>query len=108
MEITIAKNAGFCFGVRRATNSLEAAINSKQPNERIYTLGKLIHNDVFNARLAMKGVSVISEGDIEKIALSSNEKEKVTLVIRAHGVTAECEAKLAELIVNMKSELGIR
>jgi 4-hydroxy-3-methylbut-2-enyl diphosphate reductase IspH len=26
MEITVAKNAGFCFGVKRATDSLEAAI----------------------------------------------------------------------------------
>ena len=30
MKITVAKNAGFCFGVKRATDSLEAAIEKKE------------------------------------------------------------------------------
>ena len=46
MPVTIAKSAGFCFGVKRAAESVEARLNEKDPNEKIYTLGKLIHNDI--------------------------------------------------------------
>ena len=48
MTVTVAKNAGFCFGVKRATDSLESAIENKREGERIYTLGNLIHNDIYN------------------------------------------------------------
>ena len=45
--ITVAEGSGFCFGVDRAAKKLEAAIASKHPSERIYTLGALIHNEIF-------------------------------------------------------------
>ena len=45
--ITVAKNAGFCFGVKRAVDTLLSAIESKREGERIFTLGTLIHNGVF-------------------------------------------------------------
>ena len=96
MEITIAKNAGFCFGVRRATNSLEAAINSKQPNERIYTLGHLIHNRPYNEELRSRGVECISMDDIERVALEA-EKYPVTVIVRAHGIPREDEKRLAAI-----------
>ena len=41
MDITIAKNAGFCFGVKRATDSLESEIVNKREGQRIYTLGNI-------------------------------------------------------------------
>ena len=97
MEIVIGKDSGFCFGVKRASDTVEALIASAKEGERIFTLGKLIHNDTFNSRLAARGVSAIDEGDIEDIAKLSEGGNKVTLVLRAHGVTAECENKLKEL-----------
>ena len=39
MSIRIAENAGFCFGVKRATDRLESAINGRSEGERIFTLG---------------------------------------------------------------------
>ena len=45
MNIIIAKNAGFCFGVKRATDELEKRLENKSEGERIYTLGTLIHNE---------------------------------------------------------------
>ena len=39
MSVTISKNAGFCFGVKRATDSLERAIKDNTDNTRLYTLG---------------------------------------------------------------------
>ena len=52
--IRIAKNAGFCFGVKRATGIVEELIKSKTENDVICTLGKLIHNEQYNEYL--KGV----------------------------------------------------
>ncbi|MBQ1963289.1 MAG: 4-hydroxy-3-methylbut-2-enyl diphosphate reductase, partial [Clostridia bacterium] len=44
-KITVAENAGFCFGVKRATDRLEQALKQAQGGERILTLGHLIHNE---------------------------------------------------------------
>ena len=41
--ITVAKNAGFCFGVKRAVDELQKRIDEKSVGERIFTLGSLIH-----------------------------------------------------------------
>ena len=47
-EIRIAKNAGFCFGVRRATGLLEDALEkAKSTGETVYTLGHIIPNHVY-------------------------------------------------------------
>ena len=42
MNVFLAENAGFCFGVKRAVD--EAIKTQKQYNKKIYTLGPLIHN----------------------------------------------------------------
>lgn len=49
MKIEIAASAGFCFGVRRATKTLEDEIASG--SRTVYTLGRLIHNDGYNRSL---------------------------------------------------------
>ena len=41
MKITIAKNAGFCFGVSRA---VETVYNLLKDDHKICTLGPIIHN----------------------------------------------------------------
>lgn len=41
MEIIIAENSGFCFGVKRSVDLAEKALESKKNK---YTLGPLIHN----------------------------------------------------------------
>ena len=50
MEITIAKNAGFCFGVKRAADTVSSLIETSKKGTKIYTLGKLIHNDKISIR----------------------------------------------------------
>ena len=42
--VTLAKNAGFCFGVKRAADMTESLLST--PGLRIFTLGDLIHNRV--------------------------------------------------------------
>ena len=97
MEITVAKNAGFCFGVKRATDSLEAAIKSKSEGERIFTLGTLIHNDTYNAMLKDKGVRVTSIDEVRALSESASSDAPVTIFIRAHGIPKQDEALLSSL-----------
>ena len=46
MKITVASHAGFCFGVRRATETVENALRAGQSH--ICTLGRLIHTATVN------------------------------------------------------------
>ena len=97
MDITIAKNAGFCFGVKRATDSLENAINQKKTGEKIYTLGNLIHNAPYNQSLRERGVECISMADVEDAA---KDGARVTVFVRAHGIPKGDEARLREMSQN--------
>ena len=97
MSITVAKNAGFCFGVKRATDRLEAAIANRSSGERIFTLGNIIHNDVYNAYLCKCGVGVLRIDGVEAVAESASADAPVTLFVRAHGIPKQHEAMLASL-----------
>ncbi|MGI6167189.1 MAG: bifunctional 4-hydroxy-3-methylbut-2-enyl diphosphate reductase/30S ribosomal protein S1 [Eubacteriales bacterium] len=96
-NIIVAQNSGFCFGVKRAADSIEAKLDMAAPGERIYTLGKLIHNDTYNSYLASRGVGVLEESEIEAVAASASAESPVTLFIRAHGVTLWTEELLGRL-----------
>lgn len=94
--VRVAESAGFCFGVRRATERVEGALAELRPGDRLLTLGKLIHNDDYIASLAARGVEVISEANIPAAAAESDQRTGTTTVfIRAHGVTVETEQQLA-------------
>lgn len=77
MEIVLAKSAGFCFGVRRAT---QMAFEAAAEHEHICSLGPVIHSPQVVKRLAEQGVSVVS--DVEDIPPGS-------VIVRSHGVTLE-------------------
>ena len=80
MKITLAKTAGFCFGVNRAVDIVEKLAES---GEKVCTLGPIIHNAQLVKQLEDKGVRIIN---------TPNEAESdEVLVIRSHGVTAEVE-----------------
>ena len=63
MEIICARVLGYCMGVRRAVESAEKALNSSE--EKIYTLGPLIHNPVVLNSLEKRGLSILKEDDIQ-------------------------------------------
>ncbi len=84
--IRIASKAGFCFGVKRATDAAEKAIPG---GGTIYTLGRLIHNDGYVAALKEKGVGEISAEDIAGVCERADAGEKITVIIRAHGEIKE-------------------
>ncbi len=85
MQVLIADEYGFCFGVERAVEMVEEAL---QEGDTVRTLGPLIHNDQEMARLATHGVSMISA----PVQIQRGE----TAVIRAHGVTPQVEVELRE------------
>ena len=97
MKITIAKNAGFCFGVKRATDSLEEKIDNASRGERIFTLGTLIHNETYNEMLQSRGVCVTSIDRVSELSESATEDSPVTVFIRAHGIPRQDEELLARL-----------
>lgn len=94
MNITLAENAGFCPGVKRADEAVRTLINDI--DGKIYTLGELIHNRIYNDSLLDKGVSSVSIEEISEI-LNKDPYSKATLVIRTHGITKEDNELLAAL-----------
>ena len=77
MQIELAKTAGFCFGVKRAVDTVYEEIDK---DKIIYTYGPIIHNDLVVNDLSAKGVSIVNSPD--ELA----KAPKGTVIIRAHGV----------------------
>ena len=96
MNIVIAKNAGFCFGVKRATDELEKRLENKSEGERIYTLGTLIHNETYNAELYAAGVRVTDISSIRALSEEATQSAPVTVFVRAHGIPKQDEETLRE------------
>ncbi len=92
MEIILAKTAGYCFGVNRALDAVDKAIEDGQVH-LIHTLGPIIHNPQVIEKLEERGVKTVQGLD---------EIEKGTIVIRSHGVgenvIKEAEEKSLNLI----------
>ena len=76
MSVTVAKSAGFCFGVNRAVELVEKAAGE---GKQVCTLGPIIHNRHAVAHFEKMGVGVIASPE-EAVAGQ-------TVVIRSHGVT---------------------
>ena len=74
MEIILAENHGFCYGVKRAVEMANEAADS---DGKSYTLGPIIHNPQVVGRLESKGVSPIQE---------VSDIDEGTMIIRSHGV----------------------
>jgi (E)-4-hydroxy-3-methyl-but-2-enyl pyrophosphate reductase len=85
MQVLLADEYGFCFGVERAVEMVEEALSE---GETVRSLGPLIHNDQEMQRLGRQGVQTISE----PVQIGRGE----TAVIRAHGVTPQVQQELEE------------
>ncbi len=94
-EITVAKLAGFCFGVKHAVDTVEAAVaEAEKSGARVYTLGKLIHNPSYLASLEAKGVRILAEDELDEILASAEEGSPAVICTRAHGIPRALEDKL--------------
>ena len=81
MKITVAKSAGFCFGVQRAVDSVYKEL--EENSGKIYTFGPIIHNEQVVEDLNKRGIEVIDT--VEQL----KEIKEGTVVIRSHGVAKE-------------------
>ena len=82
MQVIKAKTAGFCFGVKRAVDTVYEQVRQNS-GEKIYTYGPIIHNEEVVRDLGEKGVIVLrSKEELEAL-------ERGTVIIRSHGVTKD-------------------
>jgi len=89
MRVIKAKTAGFCFGVKRAVDTVYEQVR-QESGEQIYTYGPIIHNGEVVRDLEEKGVIVLhSREELEAL-------ENGTVIIRSHGVTKEIYDLLKE------------
>lgn len=85
MQVLLADEYGFCFGVERAVEMVEEALDE---GDTVRSLGPLIHNEQEMQRLGSHGVTTISD----PVQIQRGE----TAVIRAHGVTPSVQRELEE------------
>ena len=79
MKIIKAESAGFCFGVKRAVDTVYKCTETGT-DEKIYTYGPIIHNEEVVKDMEKRGVRVIrSEEDLAAL-------KEGTVIIRSHGV----------------------
>ena len=91
MNIILAKSAGFCFGVKRAVETVYKEADKNQTP--IYTFGPIIHNEEVIKDLRSHGVEVLNDEEELKTA------DADVVVIRSHGV--------AKYIYDILEERGI-
>lgn len=85
MEIIIARESGFCYGVKRA---LRLARQTRQEEKStVYTWGELIHNPAVIRELEREGIIPTEE---------INQLKGMIVIIRSHGVSPEIFQRLTQ------------
>lgn len=87
-NVILAKTAGFCFGVKRAVDTVYDQIGK---TEKIYTFGPIIHNEAVVEDLERRGVKVIHS--VEEL----KNEERGTVIIRSHGVEKDIYEEIEKL-----------
>ena len=77
MKVLVAEKCGFCPGVRNAIHTAEKVLAQAHPQEQVYCLGPIIHNEDVVERLASTGLRTVDTVD---------EIDSGTVLIRSHGV----------------------
>lgn len=88
-KVRLADHAGFCFGVRRA---LEIAQEAMEGTKTIYSLGPIIHNAQVVRRLQERGLT-----PVEKL----EQAQDALLVVRTHGVPPAAIERAESLNINL-------
>ena len=87
MNLIKAKTAGFCFGVKRAVDTVYEQVDSCKG--KIYTYGPIIHNEEVVKDMENKGVVVLrSEEELDSLS-------EGTVIIRSHGVEKRIYDKMS-------------
>ena len=80
MEVLLAKDMGFCFGVKRAIKLARDV--RKDTKQNVYTLGSIIHNPQVVKKLEQEGIIPVENLD---------EIDTGYIVVRSHGVSPEVQ-----------------
>jgi 4-hydroxy-3-methylbut-2-enyl diphosphate reductase len=88
MHLTVAKSAGFCFGVDHAVSAAYACLLDASRKMPTYMLGSITHNEYVVSDLISKGITLAESTD----DISSDS----TVLIRAHGISPDIRKKLLE------------
>jgi ribosomal protein S1/(E)-4-hydroxy-3-methyl-but-2-enyl pyrophosphate reductase len=80
LQTRLARNAGFCAGVKRAVKVAEEAASQ---GGKWYSLGPLVHNDAVIAHLKDRGIIPVNRLD------EIQADENTGVIIRSHGVPPE-------------------
>ena len=90
MKVLLAKTAGFCFGVKRAVDTVYQQVEENK-DCKIYTFGPIIHNDEVIKDMQAKGVTVL-EGEEDLLKAKNG-----IVIIRSHGVPKRICDRMDEL-----------
>ncbi len=102
MDIVLSKYGGFCPGVKRADSAIRALASKSSKDSMIFTIGDLIHNEIYINELRSIGVRSVSLDEIPDI-IDRNPTKKITFVIRTHGITKEAREYLTGLTAKHES-----
>lgn len=83
LKIRVAKDAGFCFGVRDA---IEKARETARAHGKVYMLGDIVHNERVVRQLAVENIKVVD---------SLDDVQDAPVLFRAHGTVPELWDKAA-------------
>ncbi len=86
LTVEIDRHSGFCGGVIRAIGKAEEYLSS-EGQDRLYSLGAIVHNEAELDRLGRQGLVTVGSDDLERLKPGS------TLLIRAHGEPPETYRK---------------
>ena len=86
-EVIVAKSAGFCFGVKRAVDTVYEQVNNKDRCTKVFTYGPIIHNEEVVNDLASRGVEILEDEEaLDKLSHNKEAGISYKIVIRSHGV----------------------
>lgn len=92
-EVILAKTAGFCFGVKRAVDTVYEQVEHCGENTSVFTYGPIIHNEEVVKDLESRGVVILDDTDgpeaLKTLARDDGQAgtaKKSKVVIRSHGV----------------------
>ncbi len=101
MMVELAKNAGFCFGVKRAVDMVYENLNTAN---KIYTYGPIVHNEEVIKEFENAGVRIIEdEEELDRLLADTDEasRKNISIIIRAHGATRKVCDKITKSGANI-------
>ncbi|MGI6742686.1 MAG: 4-hydroxy-3-methylbut-2-enyl diphosphate reductase [Eubacteriales bacterium] len=97
MNYELCPHSGFCFGVSRAVSAAKKLAEAKKPGERLLLLEELIHNHLVMEELQRLGAEIVMPDELDSIYKASQDADRLTVVIRAHGIEKTLYEKLRRL-----------